>query len=200
MTVPSFSLSLTLPGWVDKLIDLERPYPTDEEKMSLVNSLASQNVTNHTGGPFGAAIFERTNHRLVAPGVNLVVPASNPTAHAEIVAIGMAGARLGAYHLGDDGASPTVLATSVEPCAMCLGATPWSGVSRLIIGARDADARAIGFDEGYKPENWVETLNSRGIEVTQDVLRDEATSVLQAYLAAGKEIYNSSPSADQGDA
>ena len=200
MTSLRFSLYLSLPAWVDELVDLEQPYATDEEKMSLVNTLASQNVTHHTGGPFGAAIFDRTSHLLVAPGVNLVVPASNPTAHAEMVAIAMAGTRLGAYHLGDDGASPTVLVTSVEPCAMCLGATPWSGVSRLIIGARDADARAIGFDEGDKPENWVATLNARGIEVTQDVLRSEAASVLQAYLAAGKEIYNSAPSADEGDA
>ncbi len=199
MTRPSFSLSLTLPAWVDQLIDLERPYRTDEEKMSLANALASENVKNDTGGPFGAAIFDRTNHRLVAPGVNLVVPASNPTAHAEVVAIGMAGTRLGGYDLSNEGALPAVLVSSVEPCAMCLGATPWSGVSRLIIGARDADARAIGFDEGDKPANWVEALNARGIEVTQDVLREEAASVLNAYAAAGNEIYNSSPTADQRD-
>jgi tRNA(Arg) A34 adenosine deaminase TadA len=109
----------------------------------------------------------------------------------------MAGARLGSYDLGNEGAAPTVLVSSVEPCAMCLGATPWSGVSRLIIGARDADARAIGFDEGDKPGNWVESLNARGIEVTQDVLREEAAGVLNAYANAGNEIYNSSPSADK---
>ena len=199
MTRPSFSISLILPGWIDRLIDLDRPYRTDEEKMSLANALASENVKNATGGPFGAAIFDCTDHRLVAPGVNLVVPAFNPTAHAEVVAMGMAGTRLGSYDLGNEGALPTVLASSVEPCAMCLGATPWSGVSRLIIGARDADARAIGFDEGDKPANWVESLNARGIEVTQDVLRDEAASVLKAYAAAGNEIYNSAPSADQRD-
>jgi len=185
-----------LPGWVGDIIDFGAPYPTPEDKITLVNTLARRNVEEQTGGPFGAAVFDMTTDRLLGPGVNRVVPASNPTAHAEIVAIAVAGSRLGRYDLGDQGREPAVLVTSVEPCAMCLGATPWSGVSQLIIGARDEDARAVGFDEGDKPVNWIESLESRGISVLRDVLRTDAVEILVMYAKAGREIYNSAQRAN----
>jgi len=181
-----------LPDWVDEAVDFDKGHPSALDKMALVTMLARHNVERDTGGPFGAAVFDRSTDRLIAPGVNLVVPESNPTAHAEIVAISIAGARLGRFDLGDQGNRPAVLVTSVEPCAMCLGATPWSGVSQVIIGARDSDARAVGFDEGDKPANWIESLESRGVEVVRDVMRSEATEVLVMYQEAGSVIYNSS--------
>jgi tRNA(Arg) A34 adenosine deaminase TadA len=185
--------SCTLPTWVDDHVDFQRAYPTAEEKMALVLELAMRNIAEEHGGPFGAAIFDDETDRLVGPGVNLVIPAANPTAHAEIVAMGVAGARLGRYDLGANGANPTTLVASAEPCAMCLGATPWSGVSTLIVGARDEDARAIGFDEGSKPDDWVAYLESRGISVQRDVLREEAADVLRTYMRTGGEIYNATP-------
>ncbi len=199
MTHPVIGFSCQLPPWVSEVVDFDRTYPTAEDKMELVSALARRNVEEDTGGPFGAAVFDLTTHHVVGPGVNLVVPTSNPTAHAEIVAISVAGSRLGTYDLGDDGRRPTALVTSVEPCAMCLGATPWSGVSRIVIGARDEDARAVGFDEGNKPTNWIESLESRGIAVVRDVLREEAKKILVMYVEAGKEIYNSAPTTE-GDA
>lgn len=188
--MPGLSFTCTLPSWVEDIVDFERPYPGAEDKMSLVIDLASRNVAERHGGPFGAAVFDATTHHLVGPGVNLVIPAQNPTAHAEIVAMGISGARLGQYDLGANGARPTCLVTSTEPCAMCLGATPWSGVSTLIVGARDQDARAIGFDEGSKPDDWVTSLESRGISVQLDVLREQAADVLRRYMSTGGEIYN----------
>ena len=158
--------------------------------MRVAIDLAMRNIDEQHGGPFGAAVFDNTTNHLVGPGVNLVIPSSNPTAHAEIVAMGVAGARLGQYDLGANGSRPTTLVTSTEPCAMCLGATPWSGVSALVVGARDEDARAIGFDEGSKPDDWVEYLESRGIAVQPDVLREDASDVLRRYMTTGGEIYN----------
>ncbi|KAA3640490.1 MAG: nucleoside deaminase [Armatimonadetes bacterium] len=184
------SFTITLPSWVRSVIDFDQVYESDADKMDLANALAMGNVANQSGGPFGAAIFEESTHRLIAPGVNLVVPEANPTAHAEIVAIGLAGSLLGRYDLSDNGARPAVLASSVEPCAMCLGAVPWSGVSRVIIGARDADARKVGFDEGDKPSDWVASLESRGITVTRDVQRQHSVLVLNSYVSSGGEIYN----------
>ncbi len=73
---------------------------------------------------------------------------------------------------------------------MCFGATPWSGVRRLVCGAWEDDAREIGFDEGPKPVDWVEALTTRGIEVRRGVLRDTAKSVLRAYASQGGVIYN----------
>ncbi|WP_217995186.1 hypothetical protein [Methylogaea oryzae] len=75
---------------------------------------------------------------------------------------------------------------------MCLGATLWSGVKSLLCGARDEDARAIGFDEGPKPADWADQLRRRGIAVTRDVMRDEACKVLQRYKNQGGTIYNPS--------
>ena len=73
---------------------------------------------------------------------------------------------------------------------MCLGAIPWSGIASLVCGARDEDARKIGFDEGDKPEQWWELFKSRNIQVTRDILRHEATSVMQKYIDQGGIIYN----------
>lgn len=186
----SLSFTMTLPPWVASITDFGGVYESDLDKMNLANALAMGNVTNRTGGPFGAAIFDDTTHQLIAPGVNLVVPQANPTAHAEIVAMGLAGTRLGHHDLGDDGSRPVVLATSVEPCAMCLGAIPWSGITRLLIGATDGDARSVGFDEGDKPSDWVVSLRARGIMVEQDVQREHAILALNTYLNEGGEIYN----------
>jgi tRNA(Arg) A34 adenosine deaminase TadA len=74
---------------------------------------------------------------------------------------------------------------------MCLGATPWSGVGRLVCAARDEDARSIGFDEGAKITDWVESLTIRGIKVRTDLMRQEAKAVLDLYAAQGGSIYNS---------
>jgi tRNA(Arg) A34 adenosine deaminase TadA len=73
---------------------------------------------------------------------------------------------------------------------MCLGAISWSGVRRVVCGGRDEDARSIGFDEGSKPADWVVALESRGIGVVPDVLRDEAKAVLLQYKESGGIVYN----------
>ncbi len=154
--------------------------------MRFVIELAAHNVADG-GGPFGAAIFDAEGG-LIAPGVNRVVPASAPIAHAEIVAIAMAGQRLGTWDLASAGAFELV--TTTEPCAMCLGAVPWSGVKRLVCGARDEDARAVGFDEGHKPTDWIERLAADGIEVVRDIERGGARGVLTNYVDHGGSIYN----------
>jgi tRNA(Arg) A34 adenosine deaminase TadA len=110
--------------------------------------------------------------------------------HAEIVAIILAQQKLATFDLGAEGLPAYELFTSTEPCAMCLGAIPWSGISSLICGARDEDARKIGFDEGEKPEKWIKSLAVRGIRVTRDVLRDKAKTILQQYVDEGGIIYN----------
>ena len=187
---------LELPGWVEELIpDPDREYPTEEDRMRLVVELSRLNVERGTGGPFGAAIFEQETGRLLAPGMNLVVPLSCSVAHAEMVAIMVAQRIVGNFDLGGEGKPAYDLFASTEPCAMCFGATPWSGVSRLVCGARDEDARTVGFDEGAKLPDWPAALEERGISVKKDVLRKEAAAVLRHYAESGGEIYN----ARQGD-
>jgi tRNA(Arg) A34 adenosine deaminase TadA len=184
------AMTFELPDWIDRLIDPERRYPGVDEQMDLVIDLSRRNVELGTGGPFGAAVFEQESGRLVAPGVNLVVPSSSAIAHAEIVAVALAGVATGGFDLGRPDLPRMVLVASTEPCAMCFGAVPWSGVSGLICGARDEDARAVGFDEGPKVADWEAALIERGIRVTRDIRRPEARAVLEAYAASGGTIYN----------
>lgn len=158
--------------------------------MRLAIELARINVQRGTGGPFGAVIFDRDSGRLLAPGVNVVVPARWSGGHAEMVAFAVAQQVLGSHDLGHAALPRCELVTSCEPCSMCYGATPWTGITRLVCGAREADAEAIGFDEGPKPDDWIERLAARGIEVERDVLRTEAAKVLLQYGSQGGDIYN----------
>lgn len=190
-------VTLRLPGWVGELSpDGDRVYRTVEDRMRFAVELSRLNVGYGTGGPFGAAIFERETGRLLAPGVNLVVGSGCSVFHAEMVAIMVAQKVVGNFDLGADNLPPYELVATTEPCAMCLGATPWSGVRHLVCGARDEDARAVGFDEGSKMSEWVSSLEGRGITVERNVLREEAVSVLQEYAERGGEIYNSRQGTD----
>jgi len=189
MSYPKFVLAL--PEWIDEIVSLpDRVYPTLEERMHFVIALARSNVQYGTGGPFGAAVFDMENHSLLAPGVNLVVSANNSMLHAEVVAITIAQQVVQSYDLGKQGFPPYELVTSTEPCAMCMGSVPWSGVRRLVCGARDEDARRVGFDEGPKPADWVHELTSRGIVVVRDICRQDAVAVLNDYAHGGGVIYN----------
>ncbi|MFP5330933.1 MAG: nucleoside deaminase [Acidimicrobiia bacterium] len=165
-----------------------RPDPTDQVRFAV--ELARRNVEYDTGGPFGAAVFEIGTGRLVASGVNLVVPTNTAIAHAEIVAIALAGQAVGSFDLGADGQPDMALACSCEPCAMCFGAVPWSGVKLVLISARDEDARAVGFDEGPKMTDWKEQLAARGIEVRTDIAREAGARVLGDYVASGGRVYH----------
>ena len=184
------SYTLHLPEWVNAFIpDSKTVYGTIEERMELVIELAAQNI-KHDGGPFGAAIFEDQTGKLIAPGINLVMQTNCSVVHAEIVAIIIAQQMISTFDLNAPGLPEYELVSSTEPCAMCLGAIPWSGVASLVCGARDEDARSIGFDEGEKPMHWIEALEKRSIKVTRDILRDKSKAVLQQYIDEGGIIYN----------
>ncbi|HVS01207.1 MAG TPA: nucleoside deaminase [Thermoanaerobaculia bacterium] len=186
----SGELVLALPEWLRPFASDAAPAPALADRMALVIDLARRNVEQSSGGPFAAAVFELPSGRLVGVGVNRVVPSRTSIAHAEILALGLAQQRLGQWDLGAPGLPPFELVASTEPCAMCLGAVVWSGVRRLVCGARDADARGIGFDEGPKSGDWVEELAARGVDVEQDVCREAAVAVLRAYADGGGLIYN----------
>ena len=177
------------PEWIDEMAMPGTSFEP-KDRMPFVIELARRNVVEQTGGPFGAAIFESVTGNLVAPGVNRVVPTAISFAHAETTAIGLANQRLGVFDLGGEGLPAMELVASTEPCALCMGATVWSGVRKLVTGARDEDARSIGFDEGPKVADWQDALRSRGIEVVVDVMREEAAAVLDMYAVSGAVIYN----------
>lgn len=178
------------PEWVHDVVDRMATYRDDVAKMRLAIAVARANVVHGTGGPFGAAIFERGSGRLVAVGMNSVVRLNNSTLHGEMVAFMMAQREVGTFSLGAPGLPAHELFTSCEPCAMCLGATLWSGVKRVVYGAGRADATMLDFEEGpVFPESY-KYLEDRGIEIVRDVLRDEARAVLELYRARDGRIYN----------
>ena len=187
---PVRDVRLTLPDWIADVVDWTRTYDGDDERMRLAIALSRENVRRGTGGPFGAAIFERDSGRLVAVGLNRVVPLNNCTLHAEMTAFMTAQARLGTFSLGSPGLPEHELATSCDPCAMCLGATLWSGVKRIICGATRDDAMLLRFDEGpVFAASW-RYLKRRGIDVRHGVLREDAVAVFDEYRRGAGTIYN----------
>jgi tRNA(Arg) A34 adenosine deaminase TadA len=183
-------VSIDYPGWVSETVDWQRGYPSDEERMRLAIELARANVERGTGGPFGAAIFEAESGRLVSIGVNSVVRLNNCALHAEMVAFMMAQQRVGSFTLNAPHLVAHDLVTSCEPCAMCLGATLWSGVRRVVYGAAREDASKLQFEEGpVFPESY-RYLEERGLIIIRNVLREEARSVLELYRSRGGMIYN----------
>lgn len=187
MTMPD--VILRLPDWVEAfLADQPQTCPRIEQRMEMAVALAHKNIEHGTGGPFGAVVFEHDTGRWIGLGVNLVTGLNCSLFHAEAVALALAQARLGTFDLAAHGRYQLV--SSCEPCAMCLGAIGWAGVCGVVCGARDEDARAVGFDEGDKPAGWPAALKRRGVEIVQDVLRDRAVEVLRLYAARGGLIYN----------
>ncbi len=183
-------LAIQLPEWVAEYVDQSpKIFSGIEDRMDFVIELSRKNIEHQTGGPFGAAVFD-ANGCLVAPGINMVIPSNCSILHAEMVAIALAQKILGRFDISDGGKFDFDLFATTEPCAMCFGAIPWSGVSRLVCGARGEDARAIGFDEGPKLENWISALADRGLGVIRDVRREKAAAVLRDYMKTGGLIYN----------
>ena len=184
---------LTLPAWVHDAVDTACAYASDADKVALAIALSQQNVEAETGGPFGAAVFG-PDDRIIAIGVNRVVPHACSVAHAEMMAYMLAQGRTQRPRLNRDAddlpISPITLATSSQPCCQCYGATVWAGIDRLLIGARAEDVMALTeFDEGPLPSDWVGELNARGIEVVRDIERDAACAVLKAYGEHGGMRY-----------
>ncbi len=189
--------SFELPAWVRPfLLDWQSPLTAIEQRMRLAIALSRESVQQKTGGPFGAVVVNEQTGELVSVGINLVTTAGLSIAHAEMVALSLAQLSVGQWNLSRTG--PLQLVTSCEPCAMCFGALPWSGIRSLVCGARKQDAEAAGFDEGDKPREWVKSLQRRGIEVQRGVLRPEAASVLAYYRDSGGPIYNASHGQDRG--
>lgn len=187
---PPSLVHVDYPAWVESVLDWNRHYGSDEEKMRLAIGIARQNVLALTGGPFGAAVFEVDTGRLVSVGVNSVVRLNNSTLHAEMLAFMTAQARLASYTLAGAEMPAHELFSSCEPCAMCLGATLWSGVKRVVCGATRDDVESLKFDEGPVFPASYRYLEERGIQVVRQVLREEARAVLDLYREMSGPIYN----------
>jgi tRNA(Arg) A34 adenosine deaminase TadA len=186
-------IHLTLPAWVHERVDTARVYPGDADKVLLAIELSRLNVEAQTGGPFGAAVFD-ADDRIIAVGVNRVLPHSCSFAHAETLACMLAQQRTRQVRLNDPAFNgmrgPVTLATSAQPCCQCYGAMFWAGIDALLIGARSEDVmRLTEFDEGPLPSDWIGELERRGIAVVRDLHREAACAVLRLYGDQGGAFY-----------
>lgn len=148
--------------------------------MARAIQLSIDNVRSGQGGPFGAVIVR--NNAIVAEGANRVTTASDPTAHAEVVAIREACRKLNAFELKD-----CELYTSCEPCPMCLGAIYWARVSRVYFGNLAADAARIGFDDSAIYGEFARPLPQRSIPMIQ-IMREEALAAFRAWQEKADKI------------
>jgi len=188
---------VALPAWIDdELADVPAVVPDREDRMRLVHRLADRNWREGNGGPFAALVAERDTGRIVSVGVNVVLASGVSSAHAEVVALGLAQMATGGWDLGATGLPLHELVVNWRPCVQCYGATLWSGVRGLVVAGEGPELEEITtFDEGPLGTDWAEQFEARGIEVVGDVLRDEALTVFRDYRKAvdgadGIVVYN----------
>lgn len=184
--------TLSQPDWaVEELKRLPTHMATVEERMAAVIRFSRLNYEHGTGGPFAAGVFERDSGRLVVIGVNRVLPMKCSSAHAEVMTLSLAQQIVGTHDLGAPGLPVHQLVVNWRPCAMCFGATLWSGVRSLAIAGVGPELEAItGFDEGPVHPEWDQELEKRGIELINNVLREEALQVYRDFAASGAFVYN----------
>jgi tRNA(adenine34) deaminase len=125
--------------------------------------------------PVGAVVVK--DGRIMARGSNRPLASSDPTAHAEIVALRRAAKKAGNYRLAD-----CELYVTVEPCAMCLGAVVQARVRRLVYGAADPKAGAAGSVMDFP----FDRLNHRP-EIVAGVLAGESAALLKAFFKARRK-------------
>lgn len=188
---------VALPAWIDdELADVPAVVPGREDRMRLVHRLADRNWREGNGGPFAALVAERDTGRIVSVGVNVVLTSGVSSAHAEVMALGLAQVATGSWDLGASGLPTHELVVNWRPCVQCYGATLWSGVRGLVVAGEGPELEEITtFDEGPLGADWAEQFEARGIEVVGDVLRDEALTVFRNYREAvdkadGVVVYN----------
>ncbi len=138
-------------------------------------------IVYSTGGVFGAVIVHEG--RIVSEGMNRVVATNDPTWHAEMEAIRMACITLKRFKLSD-----CVMYTAGEPCPMCLSASYWAGIPKIVYSASVEDAFKYGdFDDKPIFEQLALPASERKIETVQ-LLRDECVDVWKRYAAKPDRI------------
>ncbi len=145
----------------------------DIKFLRLAIELATRKSGDGEHGPFGAVVV--MDGSIVGEGYNKVVAAHDPTAHAEVVAIRNACTKLGTHDL-----SSCILYASCEPCPMCLAATYWAKIGRVVYAASREDAATAGFDDEFLYKEVALSLQERTIEFMQK-LHNEGAAVLSGW-------------------
>ena len=133
--------------------------------------------------PFGACIVRGDD--AVAVSHNVVLRATDITAHAEVTAIREACRALGTIDLGG-----CVIYSTCEPCPMCFSACHWANLDRIVYGASIADAARCGFRELSISNSDMKRLGGSRIAIEAGYLRDEAVELFAHWMRLpGRQVY-----------
>ena len=139
---------------------------------------AAQAAADAGETPVGAVVVDPATGEVIATGANGPIGAHDPTAHAEIVALRAAAAKLGNYRLTD-----LTLVVTLEPCAMCAGAISHARIGRLVFGAEDVKGGAVVNGPRFFEQptcHWRPT-------VTGGVLAEESSALLKGFFQARRK-------------
>ena len=151
--------------------------------MNLGVEKARETMNKNIGGPFGAVILDKEG-KVIAVASNSVLGDHDPTAHAEVNAIRMAGKKLGTHDL-----SGCTLYATGYPCPMCLGAIIWSNIKKVYYGCTPKDADKIGFRDDFI-YNFIKN-DCKDIEILElkQKDRDICIKLFEEYKENNKEMY-----------
>jgi tRNA(adenine34) deaminase len=127
--------------------------------------------------PVGAVLV--IDDKIIGRGHNSVIRNSDPTAHAEVLAIRAATARIGNYRL-----IGSTLYSTIEPCAMCAGAIVHARVASLVYGAADPRAGAVDTHFGIC---HAEVLNHQ-VSVTRAILESRCREMIQSFFREKRDL------------
>jgi tRNA(adenine34) deaminase len=158
-------------GATDEMSNPHQPQPASDELWMEEALRSAQRALEAGEVPVGAVVV--CEGRIIGRGFNRSIADSDPTAHAEIVALRQAGSNIGNYRL--EGCE---LFVTIEPCAMCAGALLHARIKRLVYGADDPKAGAV--------HSILQVINHRQLnhqmEVTFGVLAGRSAELLQSFF------------------
>lgn len=145
---------------------------TDEDLMGRALDLARQ-AAQAGEAPIGALVVDPASGEIIASARNAPIGLSDPTAHAEILALRAAAQKLGNYRL-----TGLTLVVTLEPCAMCAGAISHARIGRLVFGAADPKGGAVISGPRFFDQP---TCHSRP-QVDGGLLAEESAALLRGFF------------------
>ncbi len=144
-----------------------------EQLMQLAIEACNQGISQGQS-PFGCAIA--LGDRVVAKSHNTVVQSTDITAHAEVNAI-----RESCQTIGDIFLTGAIVATTCEPCPMCMAALHWARVETVYYGATIADAEDAGFNELQLPAAELLRLGGSSVNLVGGLLADPCQELFRQW-------------------
>ena len=135
----------------------------------------AQDAAARGEAPIGAVVYDPASGEVIAAAGNSPISLHDPTAHAEILAIRAAAAKLGNYRL-----TGLSLFVTLEPCAMCAGAISHARIGRVVYGA--SDAKGGGVEHGARV--FDQSTCHWKPEVESGVLAEESAALLRGFFRA----------------